>query len=132
MVCVFFLPGTKGGEASKRRRSEAGTHMWNLEEVWRKDVKGSVSLPHVYHYFDKAWMLHVSCGGSTPAHSTVTPNTSHVLFLYRSLVAANKEYRLGIQICAVTVSLQTAISFQNLNPKFETNPSLCDERVIVI
>lgn len=65
MVCIFFLPGTKGDEANKRRRPEAGTHMWNLGEVWRKDLKGSVSPPHIYHDVER------KCGAL---------NTSHVPF----------------------------------------------------
>lgn len=48
MVCIFFLPGPKGGEAHQRRWPEAGTHMWNPEKVWRKDHKGSVSLPNAH------------------------------------------------------------------------------------
>lgn len=75
--------------------------MWNLEEVWRKDLKGSVSLPHVYHDFErKCGCCMLAVGGSTPAHSTATLNTSHVLSVCRSRVASDKEDRLGIQIYA--------------------------------
>lgn len=62
MVCIFFLPGTKGVEANKRRQPEAGTYMWNLEQVWRKDFKGSVSLPLVYQM-----RLHFVCFGCRTA-----------------------------------------------------------------
>lgn len=54
-VCTVFLLGPKGGEAHQRRWPEAGTHMWNPEEVWRTDHKGSVSLPDAHK--TRLWLL---------------------------------------------------------------------------
>lgn len=48
MVHIFSPPGTKGAEAPERRWPEAAAHLWNPEAVWRKDLKGPVSPPHVY------------------------------------------------------------------------------------